>query len=280
MRCEYRFGAPPESGETGMRHATGNRDASMKRQRGRGNRRPGGGNPNRSFESNGPDMKVRGSAQHIYERYVQLARDAHSSGDRVLAENYMQHADHYYRVLRAMQPSMPPPPAYDAGPADFDIDGDGEDEGDEEGAEAEAEAPVQNNGGGQYRQDRPERQDRPDRGERFDRRDRRDRDRDRGDRPDRGERPRFERPARPEATEGEDVPPAPQAVGAEADAPPAYNPEAGDAGEGAGRRRRRRRTSRGEGDRAEGDAGETAPFGGEAPAFLAQPVAVPEPSVD
>jgi hypothetical protein len=240
----------------------------MKRQRGRGNRRPGGGNPNRSFESNGPDMKVRGSAQHIYERYVQLARDAHSSGDRVLAENYMQHADHYYRVLRAMQPSMPPPPAYDAGPADFDIDGDGEDEGDDEGAEAEAEAPVQNNGGGQYRQDRP------DRGERFDRRDRRDRDRDRG------ERTRFERPARPEAAEGEDVPPAPQAVVAEAEAPQAFSPEAGDEGEGAGRRRRRRRTYRGEGDRAEGEGVETAPFGGEAPAFLAQPVAVPEPSVD
>lgn len=78
----------------------------MKRQRGRG-RRPGGGHnnqPNRQMESNGPDTKVRGSASHIHERYLQLARDAASSGDRVLSENYLQHADHYFRLVRAMQP--------------------------------------------------------------------------------------------------------------------------------------------------------------------------------
>lgn len=86
----------------------------MKRTRGR--RRHGGGssngghqqqqhnNPNRSFDSNGPDVKVRGSAAHIYEKYQQLARDASSGGDRVLAENYLQHAEHYYRLVKAMQP--------------------------------------------------------------------------------------------------------------------------------------------------------------------------------
>ena len=87
----------------------------MKRQRGR-NRKPGGGsggnanaaNPNRSWDSQGPEnIKVRGNAQTVYERYQQLARDAGSSGDRVLAENYLQHAEHYFRVLRALQPSRP-----------------------------------------------------------------------------------------------------------------------------------------------------------------------------
>ncbi|MFI4973566.1 MAG: DUF4167 domain-containing protein [Caulobacterales bacterium] len=87
----------------------------MKRQRGR-NRGGGGGggggkpqhNANRAFDSNGPDgVKVRGAAQHIFEKYTQFARDASASGDRVLAENYLQHAEHYFRVLRAMQPQRP-----------------------------------------------------------------------------------------------------------------------------------------------------------------------------
>ncbi|MEM9668355.1 MAG: DUF4167 domain-containing protein [Pseudomonadota bacterium] len=82
----------------------------MKRQRGRG-RRSGGGNssnPNRHFESNGPDVKIRGSAQQILDKYQQYARDAQSSGDRVSAENYLQHAEHYSRVLAAMQPKDKP----------------------------------------------------------------------------------------------------------------------------------------------------------------------------
>lgn len=86
----------------------------MKRQRGR-NRKPGGGgnnanatNPNRSWDSQGPEnIKVRGNAQTVYERYMQLARDASAAGDRVLAENYTQHAEHYFRVLRALQPQRP-----------------------------------------------------------------------------------------------------------------------------------------------------------------------------
>ncbi len=50
---------------------------------------------------------MRGAAQHVYEKYQQLARDAQTSGDRVLAENYLQHAEHYFRLLRAMQPQRP-----------------------------------------------------------------------------------------------------------------------------------------------------------------------------
>ena len=84
----------------------------MKRSRGRGGRRPpgnsggGGGsssNPNRTYDSNGPEIKIRGSAAHVYEKYLQLARDANASGDRVMAENYLQHAEHYFRILAANQ---------------------------------------------------------------------------------------------------------------------------------------------------------------------------------
>jgi hypothetical protein len=86
----------------------------MKRQRGRS--RNGGGNSggkpqhntNRAFDSNGPEgVKVRGAAQTVYEKYQQLARDAHTVGDRVLAENHLQHAEHYFRVMRVMQPQRP-----------------------------------------------------------------------------------------------------------------------------------------------------------------------------
>lgn len=83
----------------------------MKRQRGRG-RKPGGGgggggnhnHGNRSLESNGPDVKIRGTAAQIYEKYSQYARDAQSGGDRVKYENYLQHAEHYYRVMAATMP--------------------------------------------------------------------------------------------------------------------------------------------------------------------------------
>jgi Domain of unknown function (DUF4167) len=64
-------------------------------------RKPNSGNMSRSrfYESNGPDVKVRGTASHIAEKYQQLARDAHTSGDLVTAEAYHQHAEHYYRLV-------------------------------------------------------------------------------------------------------------------------------------------------------------------------------------
>ncbi|WP_449256931.1 DUF4167 domain-containing protein [Bosea sp. (in: a-proteobacteria)] len=80
--------------------------------RGRNNNGNNNGNrksPNplqRSYESNGPDVKVRGTAQHVAEKYLQLARDAQSSGDTVAAESYFQHAEHYYRILLAAQEQM------------------------------------------------------------------------------------------------------------------------------------------------------------------------------
>lgn len=84
-------------------------NAQSKRGRGRSGGRGGGGgggrhfsNPaNRTYDSNGPDVKIRGTAMHIYDKYQQLARDASSSGDRIGAENYLQHAEHYYRLMVA-----------------------------------------------------------------------------------------------------------------------------------------------------------------------------------
>jgi hypothetical protein len=71
-----------------------------RRGRGRGGRKPQ--NPlARSYESNGPDVKIRGTAAHIAEKYLSLARDALSSGDLVSAESYFQHAEHYNRIIMA-----------------------------------------------------------------------------------------------------------------------------------------------------------------------------------
>lgn len=90
-----------------------------KRSRGRNNNRRGGGpgggpsggggggggggipNRNQTFDSQGPDVRIRGNAAQVYERYLQLARDASMSGDRVTAENYYQHAEHYLRIMNA-----------------------------------------------------------------------------------------------------------------------------------------------------------------------------------
>ena len=190
----------------------------MKRQRGRNNRggagsggKPQQHNANRAFDSNGPEgVKVRGAAQSVYEKYQQLARDATSSGDRVLAENYLQHAEHYFRVLRAIQPNRPVSDivgkdAYSA----YEIDFEAEPEEQPEAPEAaQAEAPAEGDGegqGGEPRRDRFENRPREDR-QRDDRprdnqnRDgqgqgqgRRDRWRDRDDRP-RDDRPRDDRP--------------------------------------------------------------------------------------
>src|SRR3984893_7252765 len=77
------------------------RNGQNKRMRGR-NRKSH--NPlTRVYESNGPDVKIRGTASHIADKYMQLARDAQSSGDPVSAENYLQHAEHYFRLIASAQ---------------------------------------------------------------------------------------------------------------------------------------------------------------------------------
>lgn len=90
---------------------------NMKRMRGRNHRSGGGGggggpvrhhggniplNRNHVFDSSGPDLRIRGTAQQLFEKYLQLGRDATGSGDRVMAESYFQHAEHYFRILNAM----------------------------------------------------------------------------------------------------------------------------------------------------------------------------------
>ena len=74
-----------------------------KRPRGyRGNgRRPGFHGRGSTFESNGPEGKIRGTAFQVIEKYQALAQDALSAGDRIGAENFFQHAEHYYRVVAA-----------------------------------------------------------------------------------------------------------------------------------------------------------------------------------
>src|SRR5678815_4443092 len=83
------------------------------RRRGRGNNRKpghhhhGGGHHhqgrNQTFDSNGPGVRLRGTAHQIYEKYLMLGRDSASSGDRIMSENYFQHADHYYRHILVNQ---------------------------------------------------------------------------------------------------------------------------------------------------------------------------------
>lgn len=63
------------------------------------NRRSNLPNRNQTFDSNGPEVRIRGNAYQVYEKYLTLARDAYSSGDRVKSENYYQHAEHYHRII-------------------------------------------------------------------------------------------------------------------------------------------------------------------------------------
>ncbi|MEO6338891.1 MAG: DUF4167 domain-containing protein [Caulobacteraceae bacterium] len=185
----------------------------MKRQRGR-NRGSGGGssggngggggkpthNVNRAFDSNGPDnVKIRGHAQHVYEKYQQLARDATLSGDRVLAENYLQHAEHYFRLIRSIQPQRPASEIVgrDVFASGYDIDFEDESGGQEitgsdEGEAPQAEGESQQGGGYGERQERfePRPESRQDQ-QRFDNRNepRRDDRPERNDRQDRNDRP-------------------------------------------------------------------------------------------
>lgn len=109
-----------------------------RRGRNRGGRKPQN-SMSRNYESSGPDVKIRGTAMHIAEKYASLARDAMASGDSVAAENYLQHAEHYNRIILAAQaqsigidgqPGMNGHGGGRFGPAESfprDYDGEGED---------------------------------------------------------------------------------------------------------------------------------------------------------
>lgn len=187
-----------------------------RRGRGRNNNRKNHNPLARSFESNGPDVKIRGTPAHIAEKYLSLARDAQSSGDPVLAENYLQHAEHYTRIIMAYRDQMQQPGDMANGNgqrvrAEGDV---GEEFGDEDGEDILDEAfqatqphqpqhqPQARQHGG-YEGNRHEggRHDRPYRRDQggFRNRDRpNDRDRQQGE----GRPPQQERPQEPAAEAG------------------------------------------------------------------------------
>jgi hypothetical protein len=132
-----------------------------KRMRGRNNHNNNNNNNNnrrnhnpltRVYESNGPDVKIRGTANHVAEKYLQLARDAQTSGDPIAAENYFQHAEHYFRLIAAAQeqfrqqnPNFQPPRPEGSGGNDQQFaprNEDGSEDGDDS-AQPFAEQPYQ-----------------------------------------------------------------------------------------------------------------------------------------
>jgi hypothetical protein len=189
-----------------------------KRGRGRGNNNNGGGggggnnnfnrkggNPlSRTYDSSGPDIKIRGTAQHIAEKYSQLARDAQSSGDRVIAENYLQHAEHYNRIIAAAQAQMQDRFQHQDRGDMQDRDGNSVDQDDMDAGDGDdlgyAPQPViedqQRREQNQNREQSQNGQDQQPRENRRDRNDRRDRRQDRNER-------NNNRPAAAEQSEGD-----------------------------------------------------------------------------
>src|SRR2546429_9493383 len=106
------------------------RPGQNKRSRGR-NGGGGGGGPHynrprlpqrvQTFDSNGPSVKIRGNAYQVFERYVAMAREAQASGDRVAAENFYQHAEHYFRVMNALGEGQGQGPPRPTTPADLEM---------------------------------------------------------------------------------------------------------------------------------------------------------------
>ncbi len=131
------------------------RPGQNKRSRGRNGGGGGGGggphhNNNRprlphriqTFDSNGPSVKIRGNAYQVFERYVALAREAQASGDRVAAENFYQHAEHYFRIMNALGEGQGQGPPRPTTPADLEMGVGGNSEP-REGEEAQVQSTVQ-----------------------------------------------------------------------------------------------------------------------------------------
>jgi hypothetical protein len=183
---------------------------NIKRMRGRNHRPNNGGggggfsrnqqngiplNRNHVFDSSGPEMRVRGTAQQLFDKYTQMARDASSSGDRVLGEAYYQHAEHYFRIISAINQAqgVPNPPQNGQ---NYAQGGEGENEQQQQQQprpenRQEQQPRHDNQNRQEYRQDRPERSENRD-NNRQDNRDNRNNDGNRQD------RPRFEQRPRPE----------------------------------------------------------------------------------
>ena len=212
----------------------------------------------RNFESNGPDVKVRGNAAHIAEKYLQLARDAQSSGDSVMAENYLQHAEHYFRIVTAAQQAQSGQRP-DGQSQDDDFDDDMPEMNSRFASPQPIQQPSQQGDGDEQGEgDRAEQPQQP-QGERNN---------DRGDRQrrDRQERPRQERPRqeRPEQQEQPQI----AAVAAEPVVESDTEVAAEQQAEGEARKPRRPRRRRPAGGDAGDPAGAPQPDVGELPAFL------------
>jgi hypothetical protein len=76
-----------------------------------------------TFDSNGPNVKIRGNAYQVFERYIALAREAQASGDRIAAENLYQHAEHYFRIMNAMGEGQGHGAPRPTTPADLEMSG-------------------------------------------------------------------------------------------------------------------------------------------------------------
>ncbi len=82
---------------------------------------PSGPQRTQTFDSNGPNVKIRGNAYQVFERYIALAREAATSGDRIAAENLYQHAEHYFRIMNANGEGGPHGAPRPTTPADFEM---------------------------------------------------------------------------------------------------------------------------------------------------------------
>ena len=110
----------------GRNHNPNNMGGGQHNNSGGNNRGPRPPHRMQTFDSNGPSVKIRGNAYQVFERYIALAREASSSGDRIAAENLYQHAEHYYRIMQANGEQMAPRPMT---PADTEMNaGEGEGE--------------------------------------------------------------------------------------------------------------------------------------------------------
>jgi hypothetical protein len=204
-----------------MRPQQGNRNRnrnnrSRHRSPGSSNSGGGGGNSaNKVFDSNGPDVKLRGTAQTVAEKYMQLGRDSQSSGDNVAAENYYQHAEHYYRIWASNQPvGQPLQMTRKLGEEEFEEESQ-DDAGDEEGGEGQTSADTSEGQEPQAEGQQQESQQRPARTNR-DNRDNREGNRERFRPRWQNRRERFTQ----DQPEGQPVAPLTEATGAPAAAPP------------------------------------------------------------
>lgn len=102
-----------------VRSNNGSNNGGSNPNRGSGNNGGNGGqhqqrrtftNKNKVFDSNGPDVRIRGTAYQIIEKYLTLAKDSASAGDRVLAESYLQYAEHYQRIISSWEDEYAPDP--------------------------------------------------------------------------------------------------------------------------------------------------------------------------